>query len=294
MKKEHRDRIKKAMADLLKYKDKSSTTSLILVSDEGDEKFLREPCHGALSYPTYKGLRIGVVSGLQEKYKQSHGPGKWSDTTDAEKVMYLDWLLKRSPYASAFLYKSGRNALKNKCVVVRANVPSNVMAGGLVASRRLWEYSNIAVVWCDLVKEGVDESLAFYLAHLARSCPTRKGSISWDSVDTGHKSLDACYMSAKDVKRLLDNTPVTLNDNWDVNAYYQGYSGMFTKDRARGAEILGTRISTLFDKAAVPVDVKNNNPFLAAGVVRRVPYAEGIKVMAELAKTVIIEEVMNA
>uniref|UniRef100_UPI00015543C0 hypothetical protein ORF070 n=1 Tax=Pseudomonas phage PA11 TaxID=347327 RepID=UPI00015543C0 len=104
-------------------------------------------CHfGLKSLPTNS---LAVISGLQPKYI-----GNLLNTKEGE--AYLDWLLNRSPYSKVFVTKSAKDAIKNSCIIADSSAPSNLLAAGLVASRRLWEANHILIVWHDLVHAGMN------------------------------------------------------------------------------------------------------------------------------------------
>ena len=223
---------------------------------------------------------VAVASGLmQPKEKEA----LWED----EALKYLDWLLNRSPYACTFVSKTPEQALFDKFIISSGHHPSNLMAAGLVASRRLWEYPVIARVFCDLVDAGVKEDLAYYLAHIASCAFKQEGIIRWNGSNRGHCSFDTERFDWHVLHNWLNNKPTKLNQNYVDNSNYNGYDAMFGE---RQSEAVGSWIHKNF-----PYKGKSKgaaNPFAKALVAdRSCDYWDGIKIMAEFQHKII--EKMN-
>ena len=101
-------------------------------------------------------------------------------------LRYLEWLQNFSPWAEIWMTKSARVTLKQGVMVANTDVPSNLLAGGMFASRSIWEYPNIALVWNAFVERGLHPQIAYYLAHIF---DTSWGNISWHP-KSGHVALD--------------------------------------------------------------------------------------------------------
>lgn len=132
-------------------------------------------------------------------------------------IRFYDWLLNRSPWAEVFVTKSGKLGAR-RGVVCHTNVPSNLLLGGLIASRVAWEHINIMATWGKLTEAGVDESLAFFLAHgvdlsykeasfngMAGHCALRKKGIS-------ERSLEAFYRNIPVIQNELYSSDRRYND----------------------------------------------------------------------------------
>lgn len=78
---------------------------------------------------------------------------------------FLEWFLNYSPYHKAWVTKSPKTALKNGYLVGNPEEQCNVYVGAFIATRCLWEYSEVAVVWNGFVSKGMNPDLAFVLAH---------------------------------------------------------------------------------------------------------------------------------
>ena len=179
-----------------------------------------QACHYGLR--DMKAGSIAVVSGLMK-------PIEVMDEDEA--LVFLDWLLNRSPYSSTFITKSAHEALHYKMIISSSHTPSNLMAAGLVASRRLWEYVTVARVFVDLVKAGVNEDLAFYLGHLARVSFDRTGNCDWGGNKDGHCSLNSGAFGKEAMVNWLNHKPMRLNSNYSALTNYHGYAGMYGSDR---------------------------------------------------------------
>lgn len=160
---------------------------------------------------------IAVVSGLMK-------PRGGRLLEEEEALIFLDWLLNESPYSSTFITKSAQEALHYKTIISSAFHPSNLMAAGLVASRRLWEWEQVVRVFVDLVKAGVNKDLAFYLGHIFSGNFSREGNCNWSADTHGHCSM---FPSKLDLYNYLNHKVVYPNANYSENTAYSGYDEMY-------------------------------------------------------------------
>ena len=253
----------------------TATASGAIISEKGTEWAASKVCHAFLSYPTYDD-RIAVASGIQKLYRESHGPGKWSDSTYKEKVAYLDWLMKRSPYAPAFIYKDAKRAMTDLAVLVTADCCVRTMAAALVASRRIWEHTNVLIVFSALVKRGVPENLAYLLGHCASFNKGKKdGVFVWDGVQAGHCSIDSYALTSGSVKNFITNNRVGAIDTYKNYMNYDGYGqGLFGTEGKNFVDFLRTKFPAPVNGVVV------NNPF-AAGVKKAHTFESAMDTMAE-------------
>ncbi|MBL4940511.1 MAG: hypothetical protein JKY81_02465 [Colwellia sp.] len=119
---------------------------------------------------------------------------------------YYRWLLNVSPWKDVFITKCPKEAMK-KGVILRTDVPSNLMNGALICSRYGWEgqgggYTPKQQIyaWGELRKRGVDESFAFIMAHQARM---NRGHLYWNNTNGGHEVISLHEMSRSSVKKFL-------------------------------------------------------------------------------------------
>ena len=215
MDKEQIDAIKKAVMEDGWFTDKNNLryTARFMVVGKKKRTSFATVCHAALErkYEEHPEDRFAVVNGFQTTYNGMNGAGKWEDTSLEDKALYLDWLFNRSPYASTFISKSAIRSLNYGFSVSDCATPSNLMAAGLVATRRMWEYPYILRVWVDLTKAGVNENLAYYLAHLASCKVDGTGSLHWNYPVYGHCSIDSHTWGVDSVKNFINNAPKKLN-----------------------------------------------------------------------------------
>lgn len=209
---------------------------------------------------------------------------------------FVDYILNRSAYAESFVTKDATVALEQKYTVSTGDVPGNLMAAGMVALRRLWEYTYVAKAAYDLAKAGVNEDLAFLLGHLISTAdnPNDASATDWRACHAGHCSLRPSYMGWKEVQNFLAHKVTVPNALYSKGGAYRNYDGMY------GMVYDDTYYTFVhnsfpYDKCKEQVAV-NLNPFQAACVGRAntVPYSAAIRVMAEWANTVLMEKINNA
>lgn len=183
-----------------------------------------QACHAGLANTHYNGFKkkgaIAVVSALMK-------PKPVEMLEEEEAFFFLDWLLNRSPYAETFITKSADEALYYKATISSAFHPSNLMAAGMVASRRLWEYPVIARVMVALSKAGVNEDLAYYLAHLFAGRFDKVGNCSWSDTKSAHCSVNPAIMGKKELLAFLQHKPTKLNKTYNEHYQYSGYDAMY-------------------------------------------------------------------
>jgi hypothetical protein len=180
-----------------------------------------QACHAGLDHP---GLAIGSESVVNALMRP-----KRDVLTEEEGVMYLDWLLNRSPYSSTFISKDALDCIYHKATISDSNTPSNLMAAGMVASRRLWEYSSVVRVFCDLVNVGVPEDLAFWLGHITRCEFNRAGRVALTGEHSGHCSLDPRRMPKEALSNFLNHKVTAPNKTYTASKNYEGYDEMYGK-----------------------------------------------------------------
>jgi hypothetical protein len=221
-------KIDAAKTDMLKHLNEGmrqwKNTACIAIVFEGNHHISpNQACHAGL-HNNYDGNHergaLAVVSGLMK-------PSEKEMLDEDEAILFLDWLLNRSPYSETFITKSPYEALLTKTIVSSAHHPSNLMAAGLVASRRLWEYVNVARVFCDLAKVGVNEDLAFYLGHIFSGTFNREGNVSYGACTAGHCSINPGVMGDEELKNFLEHKPVKLNKTYHEYFRYTGYDSMY-------------------------------------------------------------------
>ena len=200
-----------------------SMTAAVCAVYEGGKPVIssNQACHYGMK--DFKTGSIAVVSGLMKP--------ALNILDEDEALIFLDYLLNRSPYSEVFITKSAHEALLHKMIVGKSSSPSNLLAAGLVASRRLWEYVEVARVFVDLSKAGVNEDLAFYLAHIARVSFDRSGNCDWSGMKNGHCSMDTGAFGKGSMINWLSHKPVRLNKPYSKDVNYDGYARMYGPDQ---------------------------------------------------------------
>lgn len=230
-------------------------------------------CHAGLYVGNAEGS-IGVINCLVKNYEGCHGPGKWSDTTDEEKIMFLDWLAKRSPYKSAFVSKTAKKILKQGAALLTSEAPGNVLGGACVSMRRLWEHTIVLQVWCDLVKAGVNENLAYVLGHCAAG--SRLNGLNWGNFAGWHVAINSSSWTTGQVKNFVEGKLTGATNKYSESGDYNGYSINLFKAS-------GKKINFIHEEFPYSKAQDSSNPFHKAvdkGVVT-MRYDDAIKAMAE-------------
>ena len=178
-------------------------------------------CHAGLYAGSAKGC-LGVINCLVKNYDSGHGPGEWSDTTDEEKIMFLDWLARRSPYKTAFVSKKATKILERGAALLTSEAPGNVLGGACVSMRRLWEHTIVLQVWCDLVKAGVGENLAYVLGHLAAG--SRDKGLNWGNFSGWHVAINSRSWTTGQVKNFVEGNLVGVTKKYSESGDYNDYS----------------------------------------------------------------------
>jgi hypothetical protein len=268
-------------------------TAIVGVKAAGNTHFsTNQSCHAGLGNmaPCKR-----VVNALMDG--EGYDVGRVLD--DEVELWFVDYILNRSAYAETFITKDAKLALEQRYTVSDGDHPANLMAAGMVALRRLWEYPYVAKAAYDLAQAGVNEDLAFLLGHLisTKSNPDARSNARWDSCHNGHCSVNPAVMGWKSVKNFLDHKVIQPKGLFSHGAGYMGYDAMYGE---RQGESYYKYVSANFPYDLCEDDGKgapNLNPFQASiNVVARnqVPYGKAIKVMAEWVKTTLMEKINNA
>jgi hypothetical protein len=86
------------------------------------------------------------------------------ETPRGYQLMFADYLIKRSPWASCFLNPDAEDVV-DSCWVLDPNQPSNYVSGACMATRWLTEWPSRCKAWVAMVQSGVQEDEAFLLSH---------------------------------------------------------------------------------------------------------------------------------
>lgn len=297
-----------ARTELIKNCKWSGTADYYMASNTKIVAGGNTACHAGLAeYGRNKAPGLfAVVSAFMVNYGGAYGAGSYKDNTKEEIHMFVHWLLNESPYSSAFVSKSANYAIKQKCVISNGYAPSNLMVGGLVASRRLWEYSYVVRVFCELAKRGVNKDLAFLLAHLpsVQTKPKDNSELTWTNPLSGHTSLDMYKMSLEACRNFIEHKIQDPNPPYIEQNKFNYYDSMYEEGGRLG---LGIGKPTLYDFVSknFPYEeclgqekkAPRLNPFVAAvkkDNPKAVTFKAAMDVMAKWANEVIMEKINAA
>lgn len=273
----------------------SMCSSFCLTYKDKDWMYPHTACYSGLGshYKAPLGA-VALVIGITEKYA--------GHTTPHElRLPYLDWVLNESPWADSFVTKSAAQCLRMHTIVQDTTVPGNLMCGGSVAVRRMWESTSIFYVWNDLVKAGVNKTLAYILAHIAYADNSqgKATTLSWSTLhEGGHMNLALQNLSMSYALNFMKGVYSTAN-SYHSHRVYMGYSHMFEVGESKNPAPFAAWVKKTYQKFVeeVKVEVKAKavvNPFAAAMPAKKTPtqtlkYSVAIERMAAFAPTILKE-----
>lgn len=181
--------------------------------------------------------------------------------TESEALQYMHWLLVDSPYAETFISKSAHQALLDKYTISDSMAPANLMVGGMVAVRRLWEFPIIARIFCDLTNRGVNKNLAYVLGHTVAGSFEREGSYDFSTLRGAHTSIGGA-IAARAAGNFIKGVVITKSKPYKESTYYYGYSTQFgDEDYSLHTFLMGLPRNKVEEK-------EDKNPFAKARVIR--------------------------
>ena len=135
----------------------TSVANVVIVGEEGVHLFSdNHACHAGLHIENKLGKPknvVAIVSSVQELL-----------VYEEDALYFYEWLLNDSPYSSVFSTKSASQAVRLG-IICRADVPNNLLAGGLIAARLPTEHKVRTDVWVMLARAGICKRMALILAH---------------------------------------------------------------------------------------------------------------------------------
>lgn len=253
--------------------------ALCFIAEEGIIASSNQACYAGLGrHPDeLKWEETGIAIGS----KLFFGGQAWAKSkykpTEEEQIMYMDWVMNRSPYAPIFLLHDAKEAFDNGVVFADVNAPANLMFFGLNATRYTHEFTNIVHLFCDMVKAGVNEHLAFLCGHCI-SFDGFKNTIGFMALNSGHACLEG-GISETVFKSFINNNPKYLATSYKKNSNYYGCMKIFGGEEYSGSTWLIKRLTDISKKCGGYSD-NNTNPF-GQTAHKSVSYNEFIKVLAE-------------
>jgi hypothetical protein len=178
------------------------------------------PCHGFVR-------NMGGSSSLAivTLVKRSHHERKQVEDTILER--YLDFVMNRSPWASCFEDKNAKDAVRNKCVELRTDVPANLLQGALMTTRHTWEMKTRVELWYALVGEGVDERIAFLAMNFAFYSISEKVLLAEN--DSDHSPINPSSLTGKGVASFMTSPRKDLlTGGYNKGGDYRGVMAMWS------------------------------------------------------------------
>lgn len=231
-------------------------------------------CHAGLSYPPIEQPDYVVQYIDTERSKE-----------EARRA-FAEWLVNFSPFRSVFVTKDIDAIMKDNFIVASTDHPSNLMAGGIMATRIFSEHQNVGRVWYGLVKAGLHPSLAFYVAYDFKTEADERTLYPTSSSHTG--CFDTNCTSREGLVNILMDKPVYLaTSNYRQSNTYSSAQLLFAQRAAKTMRDEFTkRVNRLMDGSKA--DQATANPFTKPKPLEgsRWPFKEGCKALA----TVVMEE----
>lgn len=212
-------------------------------------------------------------------------------------VKFYTWLMKDSPYASAFVSKCGEQVLADKMLVLDCSAPNNIMIGGAIITRQPTEHSYIPLAWYDLTEAGVSPNLAYLLAHMYSGSDNREGRVNWNNTEAGHhcmrigsmdKAMWRAFVQGKPVDKYV-NKPFKTHNSYDKieGLWGKPEGGTFCLDITKGFNIK----DLLADPSAEAVVCLN--PFKREVAIEEGIYGNKDMIKAMVKHVPVIEELLG-
>ncbi len=122
---------------------------------------------------------VGVKDKNDDRYKDA--------------VMFLDYLLKRSPWAHMYATKNPEIALDKGVIMKCGDAPSSVGHLANSSLRFLWEYHHYTINFCEFVRAGIPERMAWVMCYTFGKNNT--GGFTYGT-NMGHRPMDYGLMDA--------------------------------------------------------------------------------------------------
>lgn len=200
--------------------------------------FTNRPCHGSLAaWSEYcRGEPEYVISKIE-----------FDDVGEEVALTYLNWLLNESPYRGIFHLKDAQECVNLGVVIAKCDVPNNLLLGGLMSSRRLWEYKDISVFVSRCIDQGINGNLAYALSHCyaiyfdSDSISYRSNGISGESLP-----LEGCHVKYKQVlENFCNSNQVVVGSNYCDRHLYKKVCKAWVPDEHKGMQNLSESIKEL-------------------------------------------------
>ncbi|MGL5324014.1 MAG: hypothetical protein ACRC91_04725 [Aeromonas sp.] len=198
-------------------RSRGSCATMAIVTPDYTHYCPNQACHAGLNNRGYDGFpgngkdRVAVISTIQNH-----------NMDDVSVNLFVDYLVNNSMYRDAFVSKDVEFII-NKGFICRTDVPSNLLAGALIASRRISEYDFVLKGWRAMMEAGVNADAAFALAHVFKFL-SGKVSVGRSS---GHCSIDGYIMNFETMHNMMAHDMKNPNRNYNEDSSYGGVHNLF-------------------------------------------------------------------
>lgn len=172
---------------------KGATANWITMVGDKEIHNFGNACHANLSSVRANGADV-IISGIKNKM------------TDADKYFYW-YLANESCYKDCFLLKDVQKMEEIECVICSTDVPANLLAGALIATRQQWEYHDRVESFYQLAKLGLPNNLAFYLGNFAH-CNVDNLTFDFTLGSSGHNPIDCEVFTDKTLVEFINTGTV--------------------------------------------------------------------------------------
>ena len=179
-------------------------------------------CHKGLHKWFFSGDQLLVARVQRQKAVATISLLPHVQTEGPAAASFYQWLFNESPYRSVFMNSSYKSAL-DYGIITRTNKPSNLMLGGLIASRIPTEFGDRLPLWYALVKRGCDKNLAFVLCH----CASLEGGRVGYNVLCGHNALEMGEQSLSAIRNFIVGKLVNPQATYDNTLQYTGVTELW-------------------------------------------------------------------
>ena len=202
-------------------------------SGSAPNEFLEKPCHGYMKKPENNGATL--------VYSQT-GTTYTDEGLHPFTYKFYKWLKGSSPYASIFMNKTVKSMVEDG-VWINTNAPSNLILGGLIATRYAWARSYMLNLMEKLVKKGISYHTSFIMAHIFYS----KSNGGWGVYDGAPEefSLNAVFVNKELLLNFHSHTMKNYNKPYKDSPVYKGVFGLWSGTFAERGKNYTASVTTI-------------------------------------------------
>ena len=197
-----------------------ANASYISLLEDGTTRIqLYGACHVGLGSGTSSPVTL-IISKVRRKENV--------DTPCPIAFSYIKWLITDSPWANVFLNPTVKSVFEDGAMI-RTDIPSNHMMQAIQCTRYIWDRNYRIQPWSNLVKRGINPTLAFMMGHFFRHDCSNKKYYEWNLADYEHDVFNAKFINAKLYNSLLTSRFGTLNPDYYTRHSYVGVWKVWAK-----------------------------------------------------------------